>query len=395
MFFIRLIHYFLGYVCFRIYGDYPERLLNILAHKRISVWNAVRRNGYIEARMYIKDYKKMHLHKGKLKVKCLHTSVHGLFVKMGKYRARLGFAVGVVVFVLVIKFLSLFIWQIEVVGNKTVESAEILAAVSRTGVEIGALKTYIDAFNISEKILLELPSLSWAAVNIEGSLATVDVSEVEIVPNREGEEPCNLKATADGIITGHRVTSGTVVVKTGQTVAQGDLLVSGIIDYAQGGYGLKHSAGQVYAQTKHELEVFIEYNQSEQFATGEVNVKRAFNFFGINIPLYLGSEYYEHESTAHENKLIFFEKSLPISITTAEFEAVRTIDYTLSKDAAIARGKSELQALSVETFGEAEIISESEQIIEQNDGILVKNLYICNENIAMEEILSISAIKIP
>lgn len=392
MLFIRILHYILGYVRFRIYGDYPERLLNILAAKGVPVWDAEYKTGCIEASVYIKDYKRMHALKGKCRVRTKYIRPVGLFIKLNTYRQRIGFGIGFAVYVFLICWLSGFIWQIELVGCERTDPQRLLAALEEVGVRVGTRTAEIDAFSLPEKIQLRVPELAWAAVNIEGSLATVDVSEVAEIPDKTGEEPCNLIAKTGGTITGHRIIQGNRVVEVGSPVVAGDLLVSGTIEYATGYTGLKHAAGEVYAQTEHRLQTEVLFQQEETRRTGRKKSKTVVSFFGQRMPLYLGSEQYAYDKEISRTVLCFLEKSLPITLHTAIFYETEQVAYTLSLEEAVEKARNEMAILTGTELEGMDVLSQTENIVEQNDGIRIENLCICNENIAVEEILSITTI---
>lgn len=392
MLFIRILHYVLGYVRFRICGAYPERMMNILAAKGVPVWDAEYKDGCIEASVYIKDYKRMHALRGKCRVRTKHIRPVGLFIKLKDYRQRIGFGVGFAAYIFLICWLSGFIWQIEVVGCERTDPQQLLSALEELGVRVGARTAEIDPFGLPEKIQLKVPELAWTAVNIEGSRATVDISEVSDVPEKNGQEPCNLIARTDGTITGHRVIHGNLVVEVGSPVVAGDLLVSGTIEYATGYTGLKHSAGEVYARTEHRLKTEVAFRQEEIRRTGRKRSKAVVSFFGQTLPLYLGSEQYPYEKAYRQTTVQFLEKSLPITLHTAVFYETERVEYTLSLEDAVEKARNRMEELIKTELSGVEILSKTENIVEQNDGIQIENLCICNENIAVEEILSITTI---
>ena len=392
MFFIHIMRYILGYVRFEIYGRYPERLINILSNRGVSVWGVTRRDGFIEACISIRDYKRLPKIKGKCRVRIHHTQTVGLFVKLSGYKERIGFAVGIAVFFLIIKVLSLYVWQIDIVGCTYVDKADVFAALERIGIHYGTKISDIDAFNIGERLVMEMPELAWAAVNVEGSLATVDISEVNIVPERDDHTPSNLKARVDGRITGHRVTDGKIMVQQGDAVVAGDLLVSGIIEYANGTIGLKHSSGEVFAETQHTVSWKENYNGIRTVTTDKEKTKYVLELFGIKIPLYLGSEQYKYTAQYEEVPLVIAGKQLPISVHKAVFTEIKEEAYSLSEEEATEKARIKLEEITKSELPGVEILTKNEKIYNQNDGILVEYLYICNENIAFEEILSISTI---
>ncbi|MCI8360805.1 MAG: sporulation protein YqfD [Clostridiales bacterium] len=391
MLLLRFLHFFLGYVRFKAWGDFPERLLNLCAGRGVPVWGIVRRKGRIEGMVYAKDYKKMRKIRARSGARLRIMEKRGLPFILRRYRKRVGLLVGFVLFFLILRVMSGFIWTVEIVGNQRVEKAEILAALERVGIEEGVPISSIDPANVRQRLMLELPELAWAAVNIEGAKATVDVKETRQVPDKIDDSlPCNLKAARDGRIIGHQVTDGRIMVQIGDAVVAGDLLVSGVMEYADGESGFKHAAGQVFAETQRAISYTARYDQQETYRTGQVRRRRALKLFGLEIPLYLGSVRGTYEKEIETHQLAFGTATLPISVVSASFYETAQLDYTLDEAGALEFARQQIAGLEREQLQGAEILSKEEQIETTEEGVALTVQYVCKENIAVEEILSIS-----
>ena len=392
MLLLRLLHFLLGYVRFKAWGDFPERLLNLCASRQVPVWGIVRRKGRIEGMVYARDYKKMRKIRAKSGVKLRILEKRGLPFIFRRYRYRGGLAVGFALFFLILKFMSGFVWTVDVAGNERVEDAKILAALERVGIEEGVPIDSIDPANVRQRLMLELPDLAWAAVNIEGTKATVDVKEVKQVPDKLDEStPCNLKATRDGRVVGHQVTDGRIAVQIGDAVVAGDLLVSGVMEYADGATAFKHAAGQVFAETEHTITYTARFDQRDTYRTGKVRQRRALRVFGFTVPLYLGSVRGDYEKETETHQMTFGETTLPISIVTASFHETAENAYTLDEAGALDLARRRIAELESEQLRGAEILSKEEQTETLEEGVCLTVHYVCKENIAVEEILSINA----
>lgn len=392
MILLRLLHFLLGYVRFKAWGDFPERLLNLCAARQIPVWGIVRRGGRIEGMVYARDYKKMRKIRARCGARLRILEKRGLPFLLRRYKKRAGLAVGFALFFLILRVMSTFVWTVDIVGNERVEDAQIQEALEKVGIWEGAAISSIDPANVRQRLLLELPELSWAAVNIEGTKATVDVKETRQVPEKIDEDvPCNLKAARDGRVIGHQVTDGHIAVQIGDAVVAGDLLVSGIMEHADGSSTLKHAAGQVFAETEHTISYTARYDQQETRRTGQVQTKKVLQLFGLKIPLYLGSVPEPYEKETHTDRLAFGDASLPISIITADFYETAVREYTLDADGAYAFALEKIAELEKEQLGNAEILSKNQSREVLEEGVRVTVHYVCKENIAVEEILSINA----
>ena len=149
---------------------------------------------------------------------------------------------------------KLFIWEIEVTGNETVSAGRVRAALSDCGVGLGTFWPGLTSDNLRSQLLARLPELAWATVNIYGSRAEVIVRErVEKPELFDSDEPVDLVAERLGFVTEVRALAGTALVKPGDAVMPGDVLVSGRVDSVFSGQREVHAVGTVTAETYYEL----------------------------------------------------------------------------------------------------------------------------------------------
>ena len=149
---------------------------------------------------------------------------------------------------------KLYIWEIGVTGNASVPAGEILGALSDCGVGVGTFWPDIVSDNLRSELLVKLPRLAWATVNIHGSRAEVIVRER--VPRPElfnADAEVDLVAERTGFVTEVRALSGTARVRPGSAVLPGDVLISGSADSAFSGQRALHAVGSVTAETYYEL----------------------------------------------------------------------------------------------------------------------------------------------
>ncbi|MBR7131898.1 MAG: sporulation protein YqfD [Clostridia bacterium] len=371
-----------GYVAVLFRGDGIERILNIAAANRISLWNTRLCKEGITACVSVKDFKKLPFVIRKSGIRVHILSRKGLPFKTAKNRKRTGLVCGAVIFFLFLEVMSGFVWQIEIRGNSAVAEAEILAACQSIGIHRGLPASKINPKVWRERLLLECDSLAWASINVEGCCVTVNVTEIQ-KPAEDTSAPCNLKAKADGIIKKLDVTSGNCVVKTGDTVKTGDLLVSGILERADG-TEFVHSSGTVTAVTKRNIVLEGKYKRQRRDETGKVKKKYLIDLFGLKIPLFVGGESEKYNSDLKVSTLSLFGKNLPISLYRKEFRFVREYEYTLSHSELCEFLMGELaRRLKAEGIGEYEVLSSD--FTENRDGVTLSALVSAEENIAVKE----------
>lgn len=377
-----------GYVRFEVKGEFPERLLNQLSMNGVSVWGIARKGKNITACISVRDYLKMRQYRGKNKVRTRILTRHGLPFFASKHRLRVGFIAGLVMYVLVLFFMSSFVWNVRVVGNESLETEEIISACRELGLYEGADISDLDVEQIRTRLALKIDGIAWASVNIEGVRATVNISESKGGKNPEAP-PCNLKASIDGVITKIEVTSGTIAVKVGQTVQKGQLLVSGITEYKDGAYQFGVSEGKVYAETSHETEIFVPFTETKTVRVGEPKHRKVLSFFGVRIPLYLGSVKGNYETDTETKRYESNEMYLPVTLTDTAFYKLKTQTVTLTQEEAKQKGIQQLENFEKSDLMNAEILAKSVEFEVQSDGVLLKAEYKCLENIAIDDLLLI------
>jgi len=157
---------------------------------------------------------------------------------------------GAVLFIALALVLPGRIFFVEVEGNESLSDKLIIQYAENCGIGFAAKSTDVRSENVKNRLLADLPELQWLGVTTKGCVATIHVKErstQDISPDGD-DRISNIVAVQDGIITKMLVYSGNPLFQVGQTVKNGDILISGYTDC-----GLKTTAqqseGEVYAHT--------------------------------------------------------------------------------------------------------------------------------------------------
>lgn len=381
LFFYRLWR---GFLRIEIRGDIAEKLLNICAKNGIPLWNIKRRGKVIRCYIAVGDFKRLPrlIIKSGLRVHILDR--YGLPFFTERYKKRYGIPVGAAVFFAFLTFMSGFVWSVEAAGNGNISENEIIAECRELGITEGMRKGEISPASAKLQLLLKDNRLSWCAFNIEGCYLTVDVTEAK-KKEEDNSVPTNLKAAADGIIKKIDVTAGNCIVKVGDTVAAGDILVSGIAERAEG-TRFVHSIGSITAATEREITVTANYRQKITLKTGKKKTKRVLSFFGIKIPLYLGCEKGTYNAETSVKALKLFGKKIPIAIYEKRFEFTVETEKNYDRNAL----EKELERLfsekvKLEISGDFQV--KNREIDEIQGGLRLKTVVSAEENIAVQDIM--------
>lgn len=382
-----LYRFIIGCLEVEFSGDVTEIILNICAKQGIPLWGIKRKGNKIRAFITVRDFKALPYAAKKSGIRVHILKKQGLPFIVRRYKKRIGIPVGAAVFFCFLEIMSSFIWTVEVSGNKTVPESEILAACEEIGVREGVLKGSVNPKTAKQELLLRLDGLAWASVNIEGCRVTVNVTEA-VQKAEENGTPTNIKAAADGIITKINITSGNCLVKPGDAVAKGDLLVSGAIERADSTEFVR-CAGSITALTERELTVSGYYKRTVGEKTGKIKKKRVLSFFGIDIPLFLGRENGSYESRTEMKEAVLLGKKLPIRLYTKYFEMTAEREVVLSEKELLEELEGEIErAAEVEKITDFEV--KNREIDEIEGGIRLKTIISAEENIAEQEIMLFS-----
>ena len=385
---IKFFRYLFGYVTLLVYGEFPERILNLCVQKKVTVWDLKTTEKGIEICVNIGNFKRFKQIRGRSGIRCKIIGRHGLPFIMNKYRFRWGLPTGIALFFAVLKIMSLFVWNIEIVGNSNVADNEILSACSDLGLHYG---TYINSINeaeVKDKMMLQIGGLAWAAINIEGCKVTVNVTEAK---NQDVDfSPQNIVAGFDGVIKDIKVLNGKNVVVKGDAVQKGDLLISGTVDIADK-LNFTKADGTVIAEVEQTYRVGEPYVQTEKVYTGKTKNKCVLEFFKIKIPLYLGSEHLKFDDEYDIKNLIFFGERMPILMYKKHMNFYTEQEVTYTRDELIIKLENSLKAL----LNDAEIKDYSvisREITETDNGLSLNIKIKFEKNIGIAEKISFNTL---
>lgn len=310
---IEFIKYIFGYIDFKAYGGLADRFLNLCTMEKIPLWNIKNINGVIFARTTVMGYLSLKTPARKSGMKLLSLDKKGVKFFLEKNKSRLGILVGIIAFFCVITVLSKFVWSVSVIGNTSLESDYIISSFENHGIKVGAKISDIDAKDVAEDVVGEIPNLSWAAVNRKGSVIVIEVREKIVAPEiYDDKTPTNVVASEDGVILSLDVLYGTEESKPGWAVTKGDLLISGIITQTDGKEIFIHADGYVKALVN-KKQVFS-HNDISLYKLKNENIRKSIFFFGIKIPL--GTKTPDIFYTQHKSFIKSDETLLPLGIIT-------------------------------------------------------------------------------
>ena len=339
----KLIRYCRGTLQFTAAGPYPERFLNLCSGGGVGLWNTRRTAEGVTACCAQCHRSRLEYYAQKSGCRLETVRCTGMKSTARRYRQRTGLWAGAALLAVGLLVMGQFVWRVEIRGTEQLDPAVITAALAEYGVHPGVLAGKIDARTVERRMQIRFAEIAWITVNVEGSRVTAILEEA-VPPPAVVEDgiPTNLIAGETGFITRVEVQNGNAVVKPGDSVLAGDLLVSGIMDNKMGESRLAHARGRVYAQVRERLEIFVPYEQRDYLLAG-VARRRYLTVFGVEIPLQgrgAPEGPYRLEQVVTQPEGLF--SLLPVTLREECYLQLREVTKTVSLQEAMRQAEKEL-----------------------------------------------------
>lgn len=224
---MALWYYLRGYVKIRAKGFSAERFMNLAAYRGVYLWDVTQTGASMTMKAAGGSIEILEACAQKTGCTMEILGWGGLPAFLGRFRKRQVWTAGLLFFAAGLYFLSSFIWMVEVEGNERLAKEDILSFCGEMGLRPGGWKRNVDTEEVTKRLLEEFPDLSWVSVGIRGTDATIRLAEtIEKVELVDQETPCDMIASADGVILQITAERGTPLVAAGDVVQKGDILIS-------------------------------------------------------------------------------------------------------------------------------------------------------------------------
>lgn len=387
MLILRAIRKVPSCVDFRAEGVFCEKLLTEAMKNGLGI-SFPRKSGYtMRGTVQAAEYRSLCKIARRLGLKMRIEKKHGIYFTLKRHRDKIGFAAGAIFAAAVVLFLNLFVWEINISGNKAVSSEEIMATLANSGLKTGTLRTAHDARKIEWNIMNDNKEIAWATVNIQGCCVNVVVSETrrEAEMKYDDDKPVNIIAAKYGVIRKMDVFDGQGVVKVGDAVMKGDLLVSATFEDRHGKLTLKHSRARVMAETDYEITVEFPLEQVIETTGGVKKSVKGIEIMGLSIPLGSSRGCEGLPSEKEEKELNFLWIRLPVKEVHTEYYAVKRNTITYTAEQAKGGAFQLLEQKEAEEMSNMEIISRKTEEKIANGKYIIRASYDCIMDIAEEQ----------
>lgn len=308
-----------GYATVVLIGFLPTRELNRIS-EQVELLDVKKVKEGTSVRVRIEHVNILrHLLRGS-KVRMRIVKREGLpFVRV-RLRRSMPFFVCLVAAFLVMWGLSQTVMEVSVSGisNEPMKQ-QLLLMLEESGVKKGVLHQSIDKHAVEERVLELFPDFTFASLRQTGTsleLFVVEAIKQPIVFDKN--LPVDLVASAEGLVTTVTVLSGTPLVQPGDTVRQGQVLVSGFDPVK----GSMHANGEVYARLWQtgigEADLFEEM----RIPTGNTHKITTLSVFGFTFDFFSEQNPFENYDLVRRGGTLLDGLFIPITWESREYVEV-------------------------------------------------------------------------
>jgi sporulation protein YqfD len=198
---------------------------------------------------------------------------YGLYWSLAAVLRRPILLLGFLAVLFLILWLPSRVLFVQVEGNIRIPTKQILAAAEDCGICFGASRQHVRSEKVKNALMTSVPQLQWAGVNTSGCVASISVRE----RTEETESAVlggigSIVAARDGYVLSASATKGSLKVHSGQTVQEGQVLISG---YTDCGISIRaeQAEGEIYAQTQRNISAVMPAIARHKVYTGEEKKK--------------------------------------------------------------------------------------------------------------------------
>lgn len=311
----------------------------------------------------------------------------GLPFCLHRLKKRKGFKVGLLLFAALLILSTSIIWDIKIICNQPEMIPQVLNVLEVESIGRGSFKMGLDPKKIASQIALEVEGLAWVGVEVKGVMLCVTIKDSIAAPVLiKNNESFNIIAQRDGFITQMDVYAGNALVKEGDTVKKGQVLVSGRLQSKNPEFGTRdvHALGKVVARTWYESSLPVSMVYTQRLKTQKTYDTVYLRFLDGKLKLGSNPPYEIYETQTVDKFLTLFGLKLPIGLTVeTSFEIMeRQVDLTLEEAIAVAveTAKNDLdQRMPDDCIVVDEIVK---QVNSENGTIYIQVVVECEEDIA-------------
>lgn len=195
------------------------------------------------------------------------TAPVGIGARIRHWLSRPGLIIGLLLAAVLLAVTMRFVWVIRIVDAGAYQ-ADMAAYLSEEGIKPGIHKEKVDAATLALLLQRRYPEVAWFRVYVNNVTLVVECTQGVPTPALPQQEPCHLVAARDGVVQSVQVYAGTAMVRPGDLVRKGQILIRGEERSADGEMLPVAARGQVVARCWQEETVRLPLRETISQETG-------------------------------------------------------------------------------------------------------------------------------
>lgn len=350
-----------GAVRFTALGGRYEQLLTACAAGDIPLQQVRPMPGGFTASTPLRCYRRLHPLARRSHTRLRVQKRTGLWFWLRRYRGRWGLLVGPAVFLAAIALLQNLVWSVRFVGLDAAQQAAVRQALTAAGICEGTAVTQPQLRAAERAILSGQQGLGWVSLNFIKGRLVVEGAAALPKPEIEPNDPVDLVAAADATLLSLTVQEGYALKQPGQTVAEGEVLVSAVKEGQDQQPIPSHARASAWARLERSYTCTQPLQYTARFATGRTAERRTLLAAGHRLPLWDAADELQGETRLSYAPLELFGFGLPVTVETALTAEQAEQTVTLSPAAARQFARYACEQALAEEFPGAKLLTVSEQ----------------------------------
>lgn len=350
----RIYQWYLGYLFIYLRGMNQERFINLCANHGIRLWDLQYQGCGYQCKINLNDYKKLKPMVRKCNVLPLIKRRCGFPFYMFRCRKQFTFLAGIIMFCYLVWLASGCLWNISFEGTYQHTNEQMFSCINDLGIYAGMRLSEVDCAELETKIRGVYTDIGWVSAELKGTHLIIKIKETSqplaYTSSKETDyQEAHIVAGKDGIVTDIVTRKGIAMVKSGDVVHKGQVLISGVMkvvgdnDLLLRKYPLL-SDGDVMIKTYYDYEYQFPQQYQMSVKTGNEKTGYDISMFGKKIFSYNPSNYYETCDIISEVKglRLFGSFYLPFTYTKKTVVELKELEAVYSEQEMLALAEQRL-----------------------------------------------------
>ncbi len=222
----RVSNFIKSYVVVNLNTKNYEKVLNLLRRKNIIMWDVNKVQDGISFKIYKKDFEKNKQFFQDANIKPIKKI--GVKFKLNKLYMRVGFVIGAIIIFIYAFVFCTFAWDIKVIGNEKLKENDIVEYLNENHIKTPIKIKKINNKYIEDLIYSKFSDIKFIEAHVEGINLVLFVKEKKETEYAISDNtPTSIVSNKQAVIYKTVVKHGELLVKEGDVVSVGQLLVQG------------------------------------------------------------------------------------------------------------------------------------------------------------------------